>query len=318
MTRGKKYKKPLKREYFSKDKPSSRRGKHKYPDLAAEDGFTLEKGKINGVDQSIFYHRADRGKTEIAENVVYLTRKENKNRVPRAFRKNIIDIRHTREMMEIKPSKKGYSEKKVREMRKIIGKYSSKSAEHLLASSTFFNLILNTMSDEVKAYYPPQKNVSAVKKKADLPIAPRRVSLADMVRGNARFETLEDFSEHANLYLDWCEQQKKWPSVAGLANFLGFDMKSAPIRWKNDKPELYMAYELFKQQLAEIYEQEVISKKANVVGVIFLMKNALGYQDRIDQKVEHSGQVSFNVVSYLPPEPEPAPTVEQADIIDVE
>jgi len=128
-----------------------------------------------------------------------------------------------------------------------------------------------------------------------------RASFTDILENRCLFASAAEFGDLTNTYIRWCEQQKQFPTIPGLGNFLAFNIQEAPKNWARDgRTDLLEVFEQFKQYQKEMMESSVIGHKVNVPGMIFLMKNH-GYADRQETNVKHSGAITMNVVSFLPP-----------------
>lgn len=87
-----------------------------------------------------------------------------------------------------------------------------------------------------------------------------------------------------------CKEEKKRPTVTGLALWLGFADKSTLYEYR-DRPEF--SYPIKKSLTMIENELESRLDLPNVAGTIFGLKN-MGWVDKIEANLNHSGSVIWN------------------------
>jgi len=104
-----------------------------------------------------------------------------------------------------------------------------------------------------------------------------------------RYETAEAIQQEIIKYFETCEQEKKRPTMTGLALSLGFQTRDALHKYRC-QPGYEFAWEAIafaKLKIEEYYEQALTDPKtANVAGVIFTLKNNFNWADRQEIKLD--------------------------------
>lgn len=111
------------------------------------------------------------------------------------------------------------------------------------------------------------------------------------------YDNPEEFERKCEEYFLDTTQQHTW---TGLAIHLGFESRQSLEDYKQ-KPEFAYSIKKSLLRIENTYEKAIFSK--NPAGPIFALKN-FGWRDKqeIDQKTEHSGQVSFSGINIIRPD----------------
>ena len=102
-------------------------------------------------------------------------------------------------------------------------------------------------------------------------------------RGRGRpksFETVEQLQDTIERYKQYLKEDKKPPTIAGLAYYTGIDRTT--LYTYKEKDEYYNIIKKFVDWILMEYEETAIQKGG--AGIIFLMKN-YGYSDKCEMAV---------------------------------
>lgn len=106
-----------------------------------------------------------------------------------------------------------------------------------------------------------------------------------------KWKTPEILKNKIDAYFQWCEDKKKYPTVSGLAWWLGTDRKTL-INYENSdendwlkrlddntKQQYINAIKIAKRRIEAEYEDSLFYK-GSVTGAIFTLKNNYGWVDK--------------------------------------
>lgn len=104
-----------------------------------------------------------------------------------------------------------------------------------------------------------------------------------------RYQTAEAIQSEIVKYFDQCEEEKKKPTMTGLALALGFKTRQALFKYKKE-PGYEFAFDAIafaKLKLEEYYEQGLTDpKNFNIGGTVFIMKNNFDWVDKQEIKMD--------------------------------
>ncbi len=105
-----------------------------------------------------------------------------------------------------------------------------------------------------------------------------------------KFATADEFEQKITEYFDWIEESKDYPTICGLALYLGFADYHTLLEYK-DKDEVYFSIvKRAKQVIMQHHERRLNSNTP--AGSIFWLKN-FGWKDT--QEIDHlNNGNSFN------------------------
>lgn len=104
-----------------------------------------------------------------------------------------------------------------------------------------------------------------------------------------RFKNADELLAAAEDYLVRIEQEKKTPTMAGLALALGFRSRQALLNYAKAPgyEDFHDALSYLRLRLEALLEERLIAPDCkNVVGLIFNMKNNYGYSDKQEISME--------------------------------
>lgn len=105
------------------------------------------------------------------------------------------------------------------------------------------------------------------------------------------FENPEDFSVQVNLYAEWCRQNDRKLTMAGMALYLGFCSRQS-LHDLEKRPRFSYVVKKARLLVQQQYEERLLAG-GQAAGAIFWLKNHAGYSDRTE--VEHSGGLQIDV-----------------------
>ena len=107
-----------------------------------------------------------------------------------------------------------------------------------------------------------------------------------------KFQSVEQLQTLIDKYFDECDIKNKPYTITGLANALDTD-RITLIRYQ-ERDEFSNTIKKAKRKVEEQFEERSLQGKYNPTIAIFLMKNNIGYQDKVDLSVE---QVEEDAIS---------------------
>jgi hypothetical protein len=143
-----------------------------------------------------------------------------------------------------------------------------------------------------------------------------------------RYESEEEMNFAINLYFQVQKDEKRPPTMAGMALALGFKSTRALRNYELKSEEYAMILEMARTRVEEWKNEKLLTSEKQVHGIIFDLKNNHGWADRVEQTttVEAGSTLSALLQSLqgsvlrpeLPPASENPYDAEYADFKEVE
>ena len=98
------------------------------------------------------------------------------------------------------------------------------------------------------------------------------------------FNNLEDVKERTRIYLDACARAGAFPSIMGLAAY-GYGVSRQALYWRlknHPEAETSRFIDRVRDVIADVLTSAALMRNADAVTTIFVLKNGLGFADRIE------------------------------------
>jgi len=105
----------------------------------------------------------------------------------------------------------------------------------------------------------------------------------------ALFETVEQLDMLSDLYFTQCLEDKKAPTITGLALHLGFESRQSIYDYEKKDDEFSYTIKRNRLRIENSYEEHLLSREAT--GAIFALKN-FGWSDK--QEVQNTN-LNYNI-----------------------